>query len=172
MGEHRAYTTKEMNKYVVEKMKERGVCVVDIAKIVHTIQVQYTPSITVEDCLPHVNDVLNKRETLYALLTGIALDELAEKQLLPEPLQYLIETDEGLFGVDEILTLSIVNMYGSIGLTTFGYLDQNKMGIIHDLDSCKVNSVNTFLDDLVAGVAAAAASKLAHYQRDLTEKEI
>lgn len=170
MSERRAYTTAEMNKYVIDKLEKRGVCLIEIAKIVHILQSPYTPHITVEDCLPHVRDVLNKRETLYALLTGIALDELAEKQLLPEPLQYLVETDEGLFGIDEILTLSIVNMYGSIGLTTFGYLDKNKIGIIHELDSSKGGTVNTFLDDLVAGVAAAAASKLAHSQRD--EEEI
>lgn len=170
MGERRAYTTEEMNEYVINKLKERGVCLGDIAEIVHTLQLPYTPNITIDECLGHVNDVLNKRETLYALLTGIALDELAEKELLPEPLQHLVETDEGLFGVDEILTLSIVNMYGSIGLTTFGYLDKNKIGIIHDLDSSKGGTVNTFLDDLIAGVAAAAASKLAHSQRDFMEK--
>ena len=57
--------------------------------------------------------VLNKREIVHAVLTGIALDQLAEKKLLPEPLQYLVETDEPLYGIDEIIPLSIVNVYGS-----------------------------------------------------------
>ena len=62
-------------------------------------------------------------------------------------------------------------------MTTFGHLDKNKLGIIRYLDTKKEGSgVNTFLDDLVAAIAASAASRLAHRLRDqeesLTEKEI
>ncbi|MBZ5798248.1 hypothetical protein K8353_50405, partial [Burkholderia contaminans] len=39
------------------------------------------------------------------------------------PLQDMIEHDEGLYGVDEILAFSIVNVYGSIGFTNYGYVD-------------------------------------------------
>ena len=47
--------------------------------------------------------------------------------------------DEALFGIDEILALSIVNLYGSIGFTNYGYVDKVKPGIIKNLDS-KVDS--------------------------------
>jgi phosphatidylglycerophosphatase A len=104
---------------------------------------------------------LAKREVQYALYTGIALDKLAEQKLLPEPLQKILETDEPLYGVDEILALSITNVYGSIGLTSFGYLDKEKIGIIANLNN-KKNGVHVFLDDLVAGVAAAASARIAH----------
>ncbi len=116
-----------------------------------------------EICMENLMAVLSKREIIHAVLTGIALDELAEKKLLPSPLQEIIENDEPLYGIDEILPLSIVNVYGSIGLTNFGYLDKEKIGIIKKLDMEKHTvSVNTFLDDLVAALAAAAASRIAH----------
>ncbi|MGO4375756.1 phosphatidylglycerophosphatase A, partial [Paenibacillus sp. MCAF20] len=97
----------------------------------------------------------------YVLFTGIALDELAEKKLLPEPLQAIMETDESLFGVDETLALGITNVYGMIGLTSFGYLDKVKPGIIRQLN-VKGEKIHVFLDDLVAGLAAAASARIAH----------
>ena len=91
---------------------------------------------------------------------------MAEKKLLPEPLQTIVESDEGLFGIDEIIPLSIVNVYGTIGLTNYGYLDKEKLGVISKLDKMKNGSVHTFLDDLVAAIAAAAASRIAHSKSD------
>lgn len=73
-----------------------------------------------------------------------------------------VDTDESLYGIDEILAFSIVNLYGSIGFTNYGYLDKVKPGIIKKLDSKEGGHCNTFLDDLVGAVAAAAAGKLAH----------
>ena len=104
-----------------------------------------------------------------AELVGIELDELAEKKLLSAPLQAIVESDEGLFGVDETLALGSVFTYGSIAVTTFGHLDKQKIGIIEKLDT-KAGHVNTFLDDLVGSIAACAASRLAHRMRDLEEE--
>src|SRR5699024_787745 len=77
---------------------------------------KYHDDLTMEDCLYNVDCVLAKREVQNAILTGIQLDKLAEANKLEEPLQKLIETDEGLYGIDEIIAFSIVNVYGSIGL--------------------------------------------------------
>ena len=120
---------------------------------------------TTEECLENVKAVIKKRETIHAILTGIALDELAENKALPEPLQSIIESDEGLYGIDEIVPLSIVNIYGTIGLTNYGYLDKEKVGIIKELDE-KSNGVNTFLDDLIAAIASSAASRIAHAKKE------
>ena len=57
-------------------------------------------------------------------------------------------------------------MYGTIGLTNFGYLDKKKIGIIKELDEKKkVERVTTFADDLVAAIAAAASARIAHQNR-------
>ncbi|MGM0921528.1 MAG: phosphatidylglycerophosphatase A family protein [Bacillota bacterium] len=163
------YTIDEMVKTTKEMLNDRGVTLEDIADIVMTLQRKYIPNITLEDCVENVEKVLNKREIVHAVLTGLALDQLAEQNLLPQPLQHLVETDEPLYGIDEIIPLSIVNVYGSIGLTNFGYLDKEKFGIIKALDEHSGNRVNTFLDDLVAALAAAAASRMAHRARDIAD---
>ncbi|MFH5836548.1 phosphatidylglycerophosphatase A [Proteiniclasticum sp. C24MP] len=160
------YNTDELHKMTIETLERRGVTLDSIADIVMILQEKYYPGLTREYCIENIMGVLRKRETIHAVLTGIAIDELAEKRLLPEPLQDIVESDEGLYGIDEILPLSIVNLYGSIGLTNFGYLDKEKIGIIKKLDEEKHGiHVNTFLDDIVAALAAAAASRIAHSDR-------
>lgn len=145
----------------VEMLQQRGVEITRISEIVYQLQERYLPNLTVEACHESVLRVLDKREVQHALMTGIALDRMAEEERLPEPLQRIIAEDQGLYGVDEILALAITNVYGSIGLTNFGYLDKLKPGILGELDSSE-GRINTFLDDLVAGIAAAAAARLAH----------
>lgn len=145
----------------VAMLNRRGVKVEDIAEIVHQLQLAYHPLLTLQDCIESVNAVLGKREVQYTLFTGIALDELAEQKLLPQPLQAIMEADEPLYGVDETLAVGITNVYGMIGLTSFGYLDKEKNGIIAALND-KKNEIHVFLDDLVAGLAAAASARIAH----------
>ncbi|EFM09215.1 phosphatidylglycerophosphatase A [Paenibacillus curdlanolyticus YK9] len=142
-------------------LQKRGVSVADVAEIVYTLQRPYNPDLTMEQCEESVRAVLVKREVQYVLYTGIALDELAERRLLPEPLQAIMENDESLYGVDETLALGITNVYGMIGLTSFGYLDKVKPGIIRQLN-LKGERIHVFLDDLVAGLAAAASARIAH----------
>ncbi len=150
-------------------LNRRGVKIEDIAEIVYQMQLPYNEGLLMEHCIDSVERVLRKREVQHSVLVGIELDELAEKKMLSEPLQTLIESDEGLFGVDETLALGAVMTYGSIALTTFGYLDKDKVGIIKKLDTKCGSSVHTFLDDLVGSIAASAASRIAHRMRDLEE---
>lgn len=163
---NRKYNMDELHVMTIEMLNRRGVELKDIGEIVMILQEEYYPDLTLEVCVENVRAVLRKREIIHAVMTGIALDEIAEKKLLPEPLQSIVETDEGLYGIDEIIPLSIVNVYGTIGLTNFGYLDKEKIGIIKELDEMKGEAVNTFLDDLVAALAAAAASRIAHSRED------
>ncbi len=146
---------------VIAMLQDRGVTTHQIGEIVYLLQERYLPGLTLAECHESVLRVLDKREVQHALMTGIALDLMAEDERLPEPLQRIVAEDEGLYGVDEILALGITNVYGSIGLTNFGYLDKLKPGILGELDSSS-GGINTFLDDLVAGIAAAAAARLAH----------
>lgn len=74
--------------------------------------------------------MLTKREVHNAIITGVQLDILAEENKLLSPLQEILTEDEGLYGIDEIMALSIVNVYGSIGFTNYGYIDKVKPGIL------------------------------------------
>lgn len=149
---------------VVKRLNERGVKLEQIAEITLELQRPYIPELSFETCLDHVERVVMKREVQNAILTGLELDILAEKGHVSEPLRSMLMNDYGLYGIDEILALAIVNVYGSIGLTNFGYVDKSKLGIIKHLDDLgKAEDVcHTFLDDIVGAIAAAAASSVAH----------
>lgn len=167
MGGTRLLSTNEL---IAAVLAERGVELAEVAEIVFALQSRHCRDLTRLECLDAVRGVLRKREVQQAILTGVALDVLAEEGLLPEPLLSVVADDDPLFGVDEVLALSITNVYGSIGLTNFGYLDHEKPGVLGRLHGRSKGDgprqVHTFLDDLVAGVAAAAAAKLAHGRGD------
>ncbi|MDN7241455.1 phosphatidylglycerophosphatase A [Planococcus sp. N028] len=159
----------EVTKATQDALIRRGVNNEDIAKIVLEMQLPYNEGLTLEHCVESVESVLRKREMQHALLVGIELDELAEQGKLSRPLQSIVGADEGLFGVDEMIGLGAVLTYGSIAVTTFGHLDKNKIGVIRKLDTKAGGNVHTFLDDLVASIAACASARIAHRTRDLEE---
>jgi len=150
------------SEHTIKLLQQRGVQLIELAKIVYDMQIKYIPTLTIDDCYESILRVLDKREAQHAVLTGINVDMLAEKGLLLEPLQGIVERDESLYSIDEINALAIVNCYGSIGLTNFGWLDKEKPGIIGELDNKKSGVVNTFLDDIACALCAAACSRLAH----------
>lgn len=143
-------------------LDHRKVTLAEIAELVYFLQKDYVPDLTLDYCVTNVEHVLTKREVQNAILTGIQLDVLCEKGQLSPPLQEMVKHDEGLFGIDEVLALAIVNIYGSIGLTNFGYLDKKKLGVLERLNDKNSGQVHTFLDDIVAAIAAAASSRIAH----------
>lgn len=211
---------RRLSDLAEEFLERRGVTVVEIAAIVYDLQKPYIANLTLELCMEAVHRVLDKREVQNAIFTGVTLDMLAECGLLEEPLQSIISSDDSLYGIDEVMALSIVNIYGSIGFTNFGYLDKVKPGVIGLAnggglncprttygqgsgefsnpgtglfkrralraagdESAKLTSklksnpvstdgevgmpqVNTFLDDIISAIAAAAAARIAHQSRD------
>lgn len=146
----------------VELLKSRGVLLEDIADCVLFLQQKHHPEILKEEIVEIVEGILKKREVQHAVLTGIALDIGAERNELFDPeLCDLLNSDYSLYGVDEVLAYGICNLYGSIALTNYGYIDREKPCIIGRLNNDK-SQCNCYLDDIVGAIAAAAASKLAH----------
>lgn len=147
---------------------QRGVTKEDIIDCVYFLQAQYFDNLDKNRIVYYVDSVLNKREVQQAIATGIAIDMATEARAFgSDELQEIILNDEGLYGVDEVLAYGICNLYGSIALTNFGYIDKIKPGIIGKLNDDHTTQCNTFLDDIVGAVAAAAASKLAHDRENL-----
>ena len=95
-------------------------------------------------------------------MTGIELDKFAEEKKLSDPFQKIMEKDNPLYGIDEVIVFSILNLYGSIGFTNYGYLDKLKPMILEKLNENHEGVCNVFLDDIVGAIAAAACSKIAH----------
>jgi phosphatidylglycerophosphatase A len=154
----------ELRDLAIKKLEERGVTLKDIADITFNLQDKYQDDLKYGECLEMVNQVLDKREVIHTILTGIAIDEVAEKGLIDKEVCDLIKADNGLYGMDEILALGITNLFGSIALTNFGYTDKNKPGIIGKVDKEGKEGIkcNTFLDDIIGAIAASAAARLAH----------
>lgn len=156
-------TLKEAAYHLLE---ERGVTIEAIAELVLYLQNRYIPDLTMDEAIENIHSVMNKREVQNTIITGVELDILAEKGQLSQPLSDILMKDEGLYGIDEVLGLSIVNLYGSIGFTNYGYLDKVKPGIIDRLNSKIDGQCHTFLDDIVCALAVAAASRIAHNDPD------
>lgn len=150
-----------MYKHCIDLLESRRVKLKQIAEISYDLQLPYNPWLKLEDCLESVISVLNKREVQHTIITGIYIDILTQKKKLPPLFQEIMQQDDPLYGLDEILALSITNLYGSIALTNFGYLDKSKMGILSILNNHH-DQIHVFLDDIIAGIAAAASARLAH----------
>jgi phosphatidylglycerophosphatase A len=161
--------SKDVAEATEQWLTKRGVNKQQIGQLVMLLQKDYFPDLTLAECVLNVESVLSKREVQNAVLTGIQLDMLAEEGKLLPPLQNMISYDEGLYGCDEILALSIVNVYGSIGFTNFGYIDKLKPGVLKKLNDKNSGEIHTFLDDIVGAIAAAASSRIAH--RKQAERE-
>lgn len=141
-------------------MEARGLRPEGMAELVYWLQKPYHEELTLEDCLDAVHQVINKREVRHLIWTGLALDMACEAGHLPEPLREVIASDYGLYGVDETIGMGLAALYGSIGVSNFGYLDKLKRGIVGELNDGE--AVGTFADDLAAAIAAAAAARIAH----------
>jgi phosphatidylglycerophosphatase A len=166
---------EDYTEHCIALLKERGVTLEDIADCARYLQADYHVDLKTDELLDSVRKVISKRETQYAIMTGIELDKLAEQGKMTDPvLQSLLMRDDSLFGVDEVLAYGICNTYGSIALTNFGYIDKKKYGVIDSLNRAGKNSgvCNTFIDDIVGAIAASAASRFAHrWNRDDNKEE-
>ncbi|WP_461225800.1 phosphatidylglycerophosphatase A family protein [Lacticaseibacillus suihuaensis] len=159
----------KLYEHTLALLQERGVTPEAIGELVMFLQAKFIPGLTLEVATQNALIVLKKREVQNAVMTGIALDKAAEANKLEQPLQSIIAEDEGLYGVDEILAFAIVNVYGSIGFTNYGYIDRVKPGILAKLNAHEPGIIHTFLDDIVGAIAAAAASRLAHAHPELED---
>lgn len=157
---------QECYQMTIDLIEKRGVRLEEIAELTYFLQKDYLSGITLQDCLDSVKRVLAKREVQNAAMTGIQLDMLAENKKIEEPLLSILTRDEGLYGIDEILATAILNVYGSIGLTNYGYIDRIKPGVLGRLNKHQNGQVHTFLDDIIGAVAASASARLAHRRKN------
>jgi phosphatidylglycerophosphatase A len=147
----------------VELLASRGITVDSMVDILDALQRPYNPTLERQLCVENVLAVLRKQQTFHAIQLAVKMDEAVERGILNEQYSHIVGSDEGLFGVDESVATVIPLMYGTIALTNFGYLDKEKLGIIGELDSDhSEGKCNTYIDDIVCGIVAAACGRLAH----------
>lgn len=155
------YPDKELYEYVVAELGKRNITQQTVGEAAYELQHMYFPNVKVEDFGSELPHVLKKREVLNLLATGLALDNLATENKLPQPLQFIIENDLGVFGVDETLAMAISQLYGSIAQTNYGYADKEKMGLAKKLDNSG-DYVNTFADDLFLALVSGVVGRFGH----------
>lgn len=155
------YPDTKAYQFVVDRLAERGVKQIDLAKTAYETQRQYEPQVTLEECEEAIVDVMHKRELMNNAMVMLELDQLTEEGQVKEPLSSIIKNDAGVFGVDETIALQIATIYGTIGTTNFGYFDRVKSGIMKKFDTSDEH-VNTFIDDLLSAIVAAVCGKIAH----------
>jgi len=168
------FTREEMFEMNVKSLKERGVTIEDIATVTYNQQKKYTQDIQFSTCLESVEKILSFRDVFHYIQLSIAIDVLAEKKLLPQPLQDIVYHDLGLFGVDEVMGLDVAGTYGTIGQTNFGDIDVNKPGIVRKLneDGKEEGICHTFLDDIVGAIAAAASTRVAQVMNEADAHQV
>lgn len=157
------YSRDEMKRLNIEKLKERGVTVDEIAQIAFDQESKYNPNVDFKECVDSVEKILSLRDVFHLLQLGAEIDRLAEEGKFNGPIQDIIQNDLGVFGIDEIFGLDIARLYGAIGQTNFGDIDVNKPGVVKRLnDEGKPGkpSCHTFLDDIVGAIAAAATTRV------------
>ena len=155
-------TKSNLYEHCIALLNERGVMLEDVVECSMLLQKKFSPHVKYTDYMEAVISVLSKREVQFTIMTAVALDKMVDADIIPdETLTEILKNDEPLYGIDEVLAYSICNLYGSIALTNFGFIDREKLGIIQYLNLQK-NQCNTFIDDVVGAIAAAAAGSIAH----------
>lgn len=155
------YNDGEAYIFVIKKLKQRGIDLEDICTKAIEEQKKHGVESNMAEARKYLINLLHKREIMNVIMTGIYLDEQAEKGLLDGPLQDIIESDAPAFGLDESFAFVITSLFGSIAGTNFGSLDVNKTGVAKELDNSD-GRVNTFLDDIFSALVASLEAKMAH----------
>ncbi|XFA99695.1 phosphatidylglycerophosphatase A [Candidatus Izemoplasma sp. B36] len=168
------FSRPEMLRMNIEILKKRGVEVSDIAEIAFRQQGKWNPDIAYQDCYDSVEKILSLRDVFHILQLGAEIDRLTEAEAFEGPIQEILATDLGMFGIDELFGLELSGMYGTIGKTNFGDIDVNKPGIVARLNSDGKEgkpACHTFLDDIVGAIAAAASTRVAQMENEIEAKK-
>lgn len=149
-------------EYINKRFIDLGITELAMAEIVVSEQEKYNPDLTIDMALHAVKRVLAKREVQHALVTALSIDELADKRMLPEPLQSIIDDDNPQYGVDESIALMTSMLYGTISASNWGHLDKNKPGIIGKLNDLQKTGgmTTTMTDDMISMIISSAEGKV------------
>lgn len=156
------YSREEMLEINRKTLLENGITIEDIANVAYHQQIKYTQDLEMKDCIDSVEKILSLRDVFHHVQLGSEIDRLAREGMFKGPIQDIISSDLGLFGIDELVGLDISGLYGVIGQTNFGDIDVNKPGIVNVLNERgKHGECLTFLDDIVGAIAASASTRVA-----------
>lgn len=164
------FSRNEMLNMNIEILKKRGVELNDIAEVAFKQQAKWNPNISFQECYDSVEKILSLRDVFHLVQLGAEIDRLTEENAFEGPIQEILASDLGMFGIDELFGLELSGMYGTIGKTNFGDIDVNKPGIVsvlNELGKGDKPACHTFLDDIVGAIAAAASTRVAQIENEI-----
>ncbi len=164
------FSREEMLQMNIQILEKRGVTLEDITEIAFAQQAKWNPNISKQDCADSVEKILSLRDVFHIIQLGAEIDRLTEEKAFEGPIQEILASDLGMFGIDELFGIELAGMYGTIGKTNFGDIDVNKPGIVAKLNydgKGDKPACHTFLDDIVGAVAAAASTRVAQMENEL-----
>jgi len=168
------FSRDEMFQMNIDKLKERGVTVEEIAEVAFRQQSKWNPNISFQECKDSVDKILSLRDVFHLLQLGAEIDRLTEENAFHGPIQSILASDLGMFGIDELFGLELAGLYGTIGKTNFGDIDVNKPGIVsklNELGKAENKACHTFLDDIVGAIAAAASTRVAQIENEIEARK-
>ncbi len=168
------FSRDEMMRMNIETLNDRGVKVDEIAEIAYAQQSKWTDQVSRADCRESVEKILSLRDTFHLLQLGAEIDRLTEENKIREPLREILNSDLGLFGIDELFGLELAGLFGTIGKTNFGDIDVNKPSVVARLNyggKQDTEKCHTFLDDIVGAIAAAASTRVAQIANELEARK-
>lgn len=172
--EKNLFSRDEMYQMNIEMLESRGVSLDAITEIAFLQQSKWNPDISYQECRDSVEKILSLRDVFHILQLGAEIDRLTEEKAFRGPIQEIMASDLGMFGIDELFGIELAGLYGTIGKTNFGDIDVNKPGIVAKLneDGKGENpACHTFLDDIVGAIAAAASTRVAQIENELEAKK-
>ena len=167
-----SYPEKEAYLYIRQQFAAQGITIKEMAREAKEDQDRHGAKASLETYIKAIEHQLHKHDVMSIIMTGIVLDRLAEKNMLPSPLQAIVENDLPLYSPDELLSIALTQMYSGIAVTNYGSRDVKKKKLAKRIDESKTH-VNCFLDDIVsaiiAGSEAAIANKLEEHPEAFVE---
>ncbi len=168
------FSRNEMLNMNIDILNKRGVEIKDIAEVAYRQQSKWNPDISYQECYDSVEKILSLRDVFHLVQLGAEIDRLTEEEAFQGPIQEILASDLGMFGIDELFGLELSGMYGTIGKTNFGDIDVNKPGIVAVLNEKGKGdkpACHTFLDDIVGAIAAAASTRVAQIENEIEAKK-
>ena len=167
-----SYPEKEAYLYIRQQFADQGITIKEMAREAKADQDEHHVKASLETYVKAIQNQLHKHDVMSCIMTGLAIDRLAEQHKLPEPLQAIVENDLPLYSPDELISISLTQMYSGIAVTNYGARDVHKHALAKRIDE-STEHVNCFLDDMVsaiiAGAEAAIANKLQEHPESFTE---
>ncbi|OIK86121.1 phosphatidylglycerophosphatase A [Oenococcus oeni] len=141
----------------IKRLLKRGVSLNDIYKLTSDFLLQhYHFSAKNEQIVKALSIVLKRDEVNDIILTALYMDEAAETMPDSEPLKGRLSRDANGHNVDEILAIGLASQFGAAATVHYGWLDNEKPGLIGVLND-KTDSINVYIDDILAALVASSA---------------